>query len=381
MSGNSRKTYAPQKQHFLARTIDLQKSQLIEMFDVKALQFYEDMAETKNNFNIFAAEVLIALLRLSKWAVNGTMLDWPSLYDEYQADSSWPENKLHYSSTDMAGDTHGLDLIAKALCEIINWKVWNYPNLATDYTSSHDVFHFLRDGATSLIRPDTPFPLTDFDPDIPLILDAMKYRIYVETDFIFEEARSDVSARSEEELHELEKAIFTPDRGYVDVLTEVTVWYLNLSDPLYVIGQAMHPVTLPSNLESLSKQDFVNRISDNLDRKTSLPDLPRFDIVLGPMSYGSHILLGEFLIKVQDDAVPEFSFRLQRNQSIPFEIIHTQIGTKYEQEMLPTDLYALCIYYILSVNTPGGETSYDQAEGSFWHTPWLGKKLVNKDDL
>ena len=120
-----------------------------EMFDKRALQFYKDVQG--NPFNTFVAECLIALLRLAPWAVDGKRLEWSSLYDDYLTDEEYPNNLLLYSGT-MKENPHGLDRIAKAICSIVNWKTWGYPNLATDEVASSDVYDNLQKGILRINR-------------------------------------------------------------------------------------------------------------------------------------------------------------------------------------------------------------------------------------
>ena len=348
-----------------------------EMFDARALQFYSDVQG--NIFNTFVAETLIALLRLAPWAVDGKRLEWSALYDDYLTDEEYPNNLLLYSGT-MKENPHGLDRIAKALCSIINWKTWGFPNLATDEVASSDVYDNLQKGTVELMESGTIFPVHTLEPSIHVVLEALRYRLYAETDFIFETEKP-LDEDDKEILEKQKERVFAPDAGYVDILTSITKWYHNLDDPLETLGTVMG--TLPYLLESLSKQEFVNRLGPHLGLGSSLPDLPRFDIAFGPLAYGSNIILGDFIIKVDESQLAAFAYRLQRNQSIPFNIVHTKFGVEYDIPLRPTDLYALCIDYILSVNTPGSEAIVmsDDTFTNFWGTAWFAHVLPEKEGL
>ena len=259
----------------------------------------------------------------------------------------------------MSEKTWGADLIGAALAQIITWKVWNSPRLATDETAFSILSDKLRRGGIEFIRPDNPYHGDRrFEPTIGRILDGIRYRLIAETDHIFEE-HTRVPEKRVDPGH-VTTPLLNPEAGYGDTLAQVVEWYTSLDDPLKTIGDAMSPVTIGYMLEPLSKRDFIARLAPALGRDSTLPGLPSYEHILGPLAYGQSILLGDFLIKVSEDALPAFGFRLVRNTPMPFDVIHTQLATKEEIMLSPQDLYATMIDYVVSIMTPGKE------DGSRW---------------
>ena len=325
-------------------------AQANEGFDVTGIQFYETMVQENNGAGLYIAEVLVLALRMSRWAIGGTRPDWGTFSEDYSPDELFPQNRI-LKPPSMNEKMWGADLIGVALAHIIGWKVWNFPDLSNDAVASSDVFDNLSQGAKQFIRPDNPFHATfKFEPTLGRILDGLRYRLMVETDNLYETIYAVTDSESETDHLPIEYV--SPEAGYGDSLAQVVEWYTSLEHPLQIIGDAMQPTTPESSVAKISKQEFMKRLAPALGRTSTLPGLPLYEQVLGPLAYGQSIVLGDLIMKVREDTLPAFSYRLIRNQSIPFEVIDTQDATKEEVLLTPLDLYASMIGYIVGTMTP-----------------------------